>query len=225
MKDRIKIDSAILSLAIIMTGVLYKFPHLYSSNRFLDNVWDFIGLMIVLKGIFIRMLARGHKKVHSKEGSILVITGIYTLSRNPMYLGSFLMGAGFVFIVWPWWTLPLFAALFYLRFHRQVILEEEHLQKLFKEDYITYSQKVSRVFPTFTQIKAMKVKQIVNLKEVFSTQEKWGLIGWPILAVFLETLQEKIVFGYTNFELTVSIFLEAMIAYVILEFIKYQLWN
>jgi len=30
-----------------------------------------------------------------------------------MYLGSFLMGAGFILIVWPWWTLPIFAALFF----------------------------------------------------------------------------------------------------------------
>lgn len=225
MKARIKIDSALLSLAIILTGFLYKFPQLYSADRVWDNVWDFVGLMIVLKGTFIRMIARGYKKAHSKQGGDLVIGGIYTLTRNPMYLGSFLMGCGFVLIVWPFWTLPVFALLFYLRFRQQVIKEEEHLGKLFGQRYADYCKKVNRVFPSLAQIRVMKLREIINLPEAFSTKEKFGLIGWPILAIVLETMQETIVFGSTNVERTVTIFFAAIVTYIVVEYLKYQVWN
>ena len=67
MKTRIKIDSAILSFTIIFTGFLYQFPNLFSSNKMLDNVWDFTGVLFILKGTMIRMIARGYKKANSKE--------------------------------------------------------------------------------------------------------------------------------------------------------------
>src|SRR3990167_9267300 len=121
MKTRIKIDSAILSFFIILTGFLYQFPSLYAGSPLTDDLLDFLGVIVVLKGTFIRMAARGYKKAYSKSGAGLVTTGPYTLVRNPMYLGSFLMGAGFILMVWPWWSLPVFAGLFYLRFSRQII--------------------------------------------------------------------------------------------------------
>ena len=107
MKSRIKIDSAILSFIIILTGLLYWFPYLYPVGPGADNILDFIGLLVVLKGTFLRMAARGYKKSNSKQGKGLVMGGPYQFVRNPMYLGSFMMGAGFILIVWPWWSLPI----------------------------------------------------------------------------------------------------------------------
>ena len=127
---------------IILTGLLYQFPRVYYANRFFDNILDFIGLSVMLKGVYIRMAARGHKKAHSNQGEGLVTTGLYSYTRNPMYLGTFLVGAGFVLIVWPWWSLPIFGWLFYLRFKKQVLKEEKHLRGLFKEEYKIYCRKV-----------------------------------------------------------------------------------
>ncbi len=225
MKERVKTDSALLSLAIIFTGFLYYFPQLYPMDRFWDNCWDFVGLMTVLKGTYIRMIARGYKKAHSQQGGDLVTGGIYSLVRNPMYLGSFLMGCGFVLIVWPWWMLPVFGLLFYTRFRRQVVKEEEYLLKTFGERYQEYCRKVGRVFPNFSTIRSMKLSTVIDLPQAFSTKEKLGLIGWPVLAIVLETMQEMIVFGSTNIERTVTIFFTAIITYIILEYIKYQVWN
>lgn len=213
MKKRIKIDSALLSSLIILTVFLYVSKKLYFTNRFWDNVLDFVGLVGVLKGTFLRMAARGHKKAHSRQGGSLVMTGPYRLVRNPMYFGSFLIGAGFVLIIWPWWSLPVFAGFFYMRFNRQIIKEEGHLNRLFGEEYASYCGKVPRLFPSVTDAAKMKLKEVFNLREAWSTKETRGLWGWPLLAVVLELFQESVVFGQTHPAEVVTVFLAAVLAF------------
>lgn len=213
MKKRIQIDSALLSFLVIFTGFLYLNKGLYLTNRFWDNALDFFGIIAVLKGTLLRMAARGHKKAHSAQGESLVMTGPYTFVRNPMYLGSFLMGAGFILIVWPWWSLPVFAVLFYLRFIQQIVKEEEHLSQLFGEDYAAYCRETPRLFPSLKMIRKVRIKEVLNLKEALSTEEKRAFLCWPLLAVVLETFQESVVFSGSDLVQTIRIFLGAMILF------------
>jgi len=222
MKKRVKIDSAILSFIIIMTGFLFAFRDLYPRNPFLDDALDFLGFIILLTGIILRMSARGHKKAHSQESEKLVTTGPYTFVRNPMYLGSFLMGAGFILMVWPWWSLPLFAILFYARFTRQIIKEEAHLLKIGGEGYARYCRRVQRIFPSLRHLPQARLRRVIKLKEAFSTNEKRGLWSWPILAVVLESFQEWLVFEETIPSQTIKIFLMATIVFVVGFWLLYQ---
>ncbi|HQP10060.1 MAG TPA: isoprenylcysteine carboxylmethyltransferase family protein [Candidatus Omnitrophota bacterium] len=214
MKKRIKIDSTLLSFIIIMTGFLFTFRGLYSRNPLLDDTLDFVGFMVLLAGILLRMSARGHKKAHSDKSQKLVVTGPYTLIRNPMYLGSFLMGAGFILMVWPWWSLPIFGALFYVRFKKEVVKEEKYLAKLAKEEYEAYCARVPRIFPSLKQWRQAKINEVINLEEAFSTKEQRGLWGWPVLAVLLESFQEQLIFEETLPSHTIMIFLMAAVVFV-----------
>jgi protein-S-isoprenylcysteine O-methyltransferase Ste14 len=215
MKKRIKIDSTLLSFIIIMTGFLFTFRGLYPRNPFLDDALDFLGFMVLLAGILLRMSARGHKKAHSNESQKLVVTGPYAFVRNPMYLGSFLMGAGFILMMWPWWSLPIFGLLFYVRFKKEVVKEEKYLRKLAPEEYTAYCEKVPRIFPSMKQLRKAKISEVINLNEAFSTKEQRGLWGWPILAFLLESFQEQLVFEETIPSHTIMIFLMAAIVFVV----------
>lgn len=194
MKKRIKIDSMILSSIIVLTGLIYGFPQFYATSAGLDNLLDFLGTILILKGTYLRMAARGHKKAHSRQGTGLVTSGLYQYTRNPMYLGSFLIGAGFVLTLWPWWGLPIFAGLFYLRFRKQIVKEERHLQKLFGNQYETYCRRVPRIFPSGKGLWDLDVPKVFPWSEVWSTKERWGLLTWPLLAMLLETFQQMVVF-------------------------------
>jgi protein-S-isoprenylcysteine O-methyltransferase Ste14 len=223
MKRRIKFDSAMLSFLIILTGFLYLNKSFFLITSFFDNILDFFGFLVILKGTLLRMAARGHKKAYSILGGQLVTTGPYAVVRNPMYLGSFLMGAGFVLMLWPWWSLPLFALLFYLRFNRQIIKEESHLSGLFGGEFAAYCQRTPRLFPSAPYllpagrpgIKRVKVREIFNLKEAFSTKERRGLPTWPALAVGLEAFQEYVVFGRTDIRRTLCLFLAAALVFTV----------
>lgn len=223
MKKRIKIDSALLSFIIMLTGVLYLNKNFYSQgNVVADNVLDFLGFILILKGILFRMCARGYKKAHSKRSKSLVTSGPYSIVRNPMYLGSFLLGAGFVLMLWPWWSLPVFAWLFYLRFNKQVLKEEELLSNAFGQEYAAYCRKTARIFPSLKVLKKNNIKKIFNFNELFSTKEKRGLLGWPALAVVLESFQGMVVFGRADVFITVMIFINAAIVFFIISWILYE---
>ncbi|MFA5088541.1 MAG: isoprenylcysteine carboxylmethyltransferase family protein [Candidatus Omnitrophota bacterium] len=221
MKPRIKIDTTILAFIIILTGFLCQFPRLYLANLFFDDVLDLFGFIFILQGTSLRMIARGHKKAHSQKSRALVSTGIYSLTRNPMYLGSFFIGMGFVCIVWPWWAVPAFAGLFYLRFRRQIRIEEEYLQEIFGQEYLSYCQRVPRLFPSLKILKGAGAG-VVNLREAWDTKEKRGLLSWPALAILLEWIQEKSVFGVSDWPRIANVFILAVVIFSAVFLIKYQ---
>lgn len=79
-----------------------------------------------------------------QEASALVTTGIYSRTRNPMYVGMLLLLAA-------WWILlqNLAAAIFLPIFmglinRLQIVPEEEILRKSFGEPYILYCRNVPR---------------------------------------------------------------------------------
>lgn len=79
-----------------------------------------------------------------EHSSVLVTDGVYSWSRNPMYLGllCYLM-ALFVYFAAP--IALVGPALFKLYMDRfQILPEERHLTRIFGEEYLTYSTKVSR---------------------------------------------------------------------------------
>ncbi len=215
MKKRIKIDSSLLSFIIILTGVLYFFPSLYIKSLLWDNLLDFFGFLFIFKGVLLRMFSRGHKKSYSNKGGKLVTSGPYALVRNPMYLGSFFIGVGFILMLWPICFLPLFAIMFYLRFRKQVVKEEKLLTRLFKSEYETYCKKVPRIFPSFKKMKKIKYSDYFNWEQAFSTKEKRGLFSWPLLALCLEYLQETFIFGSMNMYLTFVILVNAAIVFAL----------
>lgn len=222
MKTRIKIDTAILCSIIIFTGLVYRFSKAYMSNAYLDGILDAEGFFIIFLGVYLRMVARGYKKAHSQSGHGLVLCGPYQLVRNPMYLGSFLLGAGFILILWPWWSLPIFAYIFYLRFKRQIIREETYLQSAFGQSYEDYLKQVPRLFPNFKRIKNMKFQEVFPREMSWSTKEKWGIIGWPLFALLLNIFQESATQNYCNVAGIILIFTLSVIIFFLMLGVLYK---
>lgn len=82
--------------------------------------------------------------VKVKTVSVLVETGLYSYSRNPMYLALALLLASFsIYLVNP---LAIFGVLFFIGFitRFQIIPEERALSERFGDQYRTYCQRVRR---------------------------------------------------------------------------------
>ena len=223
MKARVQTDIALLVVVIILTAIFYLSPQFHTKNFLFDIVLDFFGFVSILKGTALRMVARGHKKAYSQKSQSLVTTGIYALIRNPMYLGTLMIGMGFVLILWPWWAVPFFVVVFYLRFKRQMAKEERFLLQTFGTSYEQYCAQTPRLFPSFKTMFKLRVRDMVHLKETFSTKERWGLISWPLLAFILASAQKKIMYGYVDFHSLGRVLATAFITFMAGFILKYWL--
>ena len=222
MKARVRTDVNLLVVFVFLSVILLYYPKLYLADQRGESILDFLGIILILKGVFIRMAARGYKKSHSPSGHGLVVGGPYSLMRNPMYFGSFLLGSGFIVMVWPFWVLPIFAVGFHLRFIRQGAKEEKYLNETFGREYEEYAARVPRLFPRVKDILTLKVSEKFPKEYLWQTKEKFGLLWWPILAVLLNLLQEKILFGEFYVLRALVILICAFFVMGITKFLEYR---
>lgn len=73
----------------------------------------------------------------------LVTTGIFAVTRNPIYVGFAFVLLGQV-LVFPNWVLLIYLMAGIWLFHRQVLREEEFLRKHYGREYVEYSTRVRR---------------------------------------------------------------------------------
>lgn len=103
------------------------------------------GLAVCALGLLIRGWAAGHIR---KEKS-LAVSGPYRYTRNPLYLGNFLLGLSMALGSNSLWGVGLFA-LYFLVFYPPVIMEElRRMKRLFPAEYETYGKQVPLFFPSF----------------------------------------------------------------------------
>jgi protein-S-isoprenylcysteine O-methyltransferase Ste14 len=105
----------------------------------------FVGLVFSVAGVVSFRLARTTINPKKPEAaSSLVSSGIYRITRNPMYVGaSFGLTAWAVFLSSIWALLGLLAFVLYIgRF--QIAAEERALSKLFGNEYTAYQARVRR---------------------------------------------------------------------------------
>lgn len=221
MKPRIKIDVLMMLVGVLVVIFLFQFPSLYPSNRLLDDGLGFVGVLLILKGIFLRMVARGHKKRLSKQSQDLVTSGPYRVVRNPMYLGTYWIGAGFFLALSPWWAVVLYSLVFYRRFRRQIIQEEKFLKKNFGKEYDEYCHKVPRLFPNRMALR-LKMREAFPFKDAWTTKEKRAILPALIGVILLESLKETLVFGATDVAITLLVVLTAAGVFSLGVWIRYQ---
>lgn len=145
-----------------------------------------IGGLIALAGLSIRAWASGH----IRKNQNLAISGPYAYTRNPLYLGSFILGLGFTIASGVWWLGLIFVALFLGIYLPVMRVESEDLTRLFGEEYAEYAVKVPLFFPRLTAFKKFDAKFDIELYMRYREyRAALGLLfAWMILlakAIFL----------------------------------------
>jgi protein-S-isoprenylcysteine O-methyltransferase Ste14 len=104
------------------------------------------GLGVALAGLGMRVWSLGY--LLKKEE--LATAGPYGRTRNPLYVGTWLIGCGLALLsAWPanLVLLVVFNLMFYLIYRRQIALEEEMLTSIYGEAYAEYCRRVPRFVP------------------------------------------------------------------------------
>ena len=103
------------------------------------------GVALALPGMALRAWAAGHLEKDRE----LATSGPYAYVRNPLYIGTLTVAAGFAVASRRWELGALFAIVFLLVYLPVVELEEQHLRALFPE-YAGYATRVPKLVPRVT---------------------------------------------------------------------------
>jgi protein-S-isoprenylcysteine O-methyltransferase Ste14 len=104
-----------------------------------------VGSSFILLGLGIRAAASGHIRKNAQ----LATTGPYAYTRNPLYLGSLLMAAGFIIAARNFWLGIAAAVMFVVIYLPVTLTEENYLRSAFPE-YGQYANHVPRFLPRLT---------------------------------------------------------------------------
>jgi protein-S-isoprenylcysteine O-methyltransferase Ste14 len=101
-----------------------------------------LGTIVVVPGLVIRGLASGHVR----KNESLATSGPYAHTRNPLYLGSLLIGVGFAVAARSWWVGGALVMMFFAIYVPVIRDEEAFLRRTFPE-FDEYARQVPRLLP------------------------------------------------------------------------------
>jgi len=102
-------------------------------------------LLLVVPGLWLRGYAAGYVKKNAE----LTHTGPYAYTRNPLYLGSMGIAAGFAVAAGRWWLVVLLVGMFLAIYVPTILSEEAFLRGAFPS-FEEYARKVPRLLPRLT---------------------------------------------------------------------------
>ena len=134
-----KIAQKIRVPAGTVLGIVFLFL-MHPSRR---SLW--IGGVVAALGAMIRVWAAGH----IDKGQVLARGGPYARTRNPLYLGSFLMALGVLLAGQGYWLLVPFFAFFVGTYYPVMKAEEAELLQGHGPVFVEYERRVPMFFPAF----------------------------------------------------------------------------
>jgi len=104
-----------------------------------------VGALVLLPGLILRGMASGHVQ----KDKVLTTSGPYAYTRNPLYLGSLLLAAGFAIAAQSSWIVATMLVMFAVIYVPVIAGEERYLRQTFPE-YDDYARHVPRMWPRLT---------------------------------------------------------------------------
>ena len=165
---RIRVPLGFLTAAVYLVEVARRPPHPTAI------AWS---LALVLPGLALRAAASGTVKKNQE----LTVTGPYAHTRNPLYLGSSLIAAGFAVALLSW-PVALLLAFGFAAVYIPVIASEERFLRATFPVFDVYCRSVPRFIPRLTPA---RLPAELGLPAV-SQPVTQGTTGGFSLALYLE---------------------------------------
>ena len=121
-----------------------------------DDFWGSFSVAVSFLGLAVRFLTAGYvprgtsgRNTKSQVAESLNTTGMYSIVRNPLYLGNFIILVGITFFIEVWWFALITWVGFWMYYERIIFTEEEFLRKKFAGRFLAWAEKTPAVMPRF----------------------------------------------------------------------------
>jgi len=142
----------VMPLFIIALRQVKAFEHI-AGDRAADY-WEALSIFVSFLGLGVRCLTAGYvprgtsgRNTKSQLAESLNTTGMYSIIRNPLYVGNFLIILGITLFIQVWWFALIVWVGFWLYYERIIFSEEEFLRKKFKDSFIEWSNRTPVLIP------------------------------------------------------------------------------
>lgn len=180
----------------------YEYP---GHSERLDHIWEVVCLIVSFFGLGIRIVTIGHtpkgtsgRNTKHQVAETLNTTGIYSVVRNPLYLGNFFMGLGIALFAHLWWLTLIYILIFWLYYERIIFAEEAYLRNKFGNEYLEWANKTPVFIPKVSQYR--KANLPFSLRNVLR-REYNGFFVVIVTLFVLETVGEIFAEGRLEFDL------------------------
>ena len=180
----------------------YQYP---GYNEELDHLWELLCLLVSFFGLGIRILTVGHtpkgtsgRNTKKQVADTLNTKGMYSVVKNPLYLGNFFMGLGIALFAHMWWLTIIYILVFWLYYERIIFAEEAYLRNKYGDEYLEWANSTPAFLPKLS--KYQKADLPFSLRNVLK-REYNGFFAVIVVMFILETVGEIYAEGEFDFDL------------------------
>lgn len=138
---RIVIGALLVALVFLLLFV----QSIFMPETAMHEGIEMAGVVLIFLGIVGRLWSTLY--IGGRKSAMVVTSGPYSITRNPLYLFSAIAAAGVGAQVGSLTTMVAFFALCAIAFHFVILREEKFLSATFGEPYDAYCKRVPRFFP------------------------------------------------------------------------------
>lgn len=169
------------------------------DNPFWGMVYVLSCLAVSSIGIIIRVKTIGHipkgtsgRNTTAQKAEVLNTTGIYSVVRNPLYLGNYFIFTGITLLMYSWELFLLNQFFFAASYIPIILAEEDFLLEKFGQSYVTYTSQVPCFIPRFSGWQTPEIP--FNLRMVLR-REHDTLLAVVLVFVMIEHFREYVITG------------------------------
>jgi protein-S-isoprenylcysteine O-methyltransferase Ste14 len=152
----------LLMIVLVLLSMQYfEYP---GHSEDMDELWEIFCLVISISGLGIRIITVGYTpkgtsgtNTSRQIAEVLNTTGMYSVTRNPLYLGNFIIWFGISMFPRLWWFSFIVILIFWLYYERIIFAEEEFLRKKFGKVYLVWAEKTPVFIPNLRNWKSSEM--------------------------------------------------------------------
>ncbi len=185
-----------LGMALVFLAALLSRPAAASPGP-PGRAWQTGCLLVSLAGLGFRFFTVGFaprgtsgRNTRGQVAETLNTTGVYSVVRNPVYLGNFLIWLGLSLFLKVWWCTVIIILCFILFYERIIFAEEAFLRERFRGAFTEWTAGTPAIIPRFRNWRppALPFSWKSALRREYSS---WfaTITSFTVLAILRDSLQ------------------------------------